>query len=997
MRGFIPKLAHTKKRTNSSFLFLCAIKFGLVLLLALAASGCGKYPSVQDDEKRIEQMSFREIPGVTDVEIDAIERIKKNLVAERRIGFAYAVNNSTEAFFNEDGSIGGYAALFSEWLSGLFGIPFMPKIAEWEELLAGLKSFEFDFTGELTATDERLETHFMTGAIAERPIKIMRIDGSEPLSVLRKIRPLRYAFLEEATALDLVSPYLPAGYEVLFFGDYESAYKALKIHAIDAFFEDGPAEAAFDVYGDVHAEDFYPLIYSPVSLATQNPELAPIISVVQKALNAGVVHYLTKLYNQGYHDYLRRRLELQLTDAEKEYIRRHSTPETAVRIAVEYDNYPASFYNSHDKDWQGVAIDVLHEIERFTGLSFVIGNKLHTEWPELLKMLEVGQVSMITELVWLPEREDHFLWADMPYQQDFYALLSAVEYDNINVNEVLYSRVGLIAGSAYADIFHQWFPQHTNTVNYNSNIDALNGLASGEVDLVMATRNQLLSIVNYLERPGFKANIVFNHSSDSYFGFNRNEDLLCNIISKAQKLTHTDEIFSRWERRVFDYRRKMAQAQRPWLIGASVLLFIVLSLAFIMLQRRRREGRRLELLVGERTRELESVSEAAMAASRAKGEFLANMSHEIRTPINAVTGMTAIARASGDLGRIYDCLDKIGAASRQLLGLINDILDMSKIEARKFELAYEPFSLENMMNNISSIIGVRTAEKKQNFIVDIANDIPQAVVGDEMRLSQIIINLISNAVKFTPENGEIQLTLKRIGVHGGKEELEITVRDTGIGITDEQKARLFNAFVQADSGTAKRFGGTGLGLAISKSLCELMGGGISVESVPGSGSRFIVRVLLDSGSFELLQAAQSSKTPADFHFDGHTLLLAEDIPINREIVIALLEDTDVSIECAENGKIAVDMYCAAPDRYDMIFMDVQMPVMDGYDATIAIREFEKKMGRANGIPIIAMTANAFAEDVEHCLKSGMNGHIAKPIEVPAMLNIAAKYLGGQKP
>jgi signal transduction histidine kinase/CheY-like chemotaxis protein/ABC-type amino acid transport substrate-binding protein len=966
------------------------IGVSFILLLAFVVSGCEKHPIERQADDLFAHITYRDIPGITAGEIDAIEQLKARRASARRDGFVYAMNYSTEAFWNEDGSIGGYAVLFCDWLDGLFGISFKPEIVEWDELIAGLASLEIDFAGDITATNERRKTYFMTGTIAERPIKIMRIDGREPLSVLEKIRPLRYAFLEGSTAHDLVLPYLPTKYEALFLGDYEKVYQAFKINAIDAFFDDGPAEAAFDIYGDIYAEDFYPLIYSPVSLTTQNPELAAIISVVQKALDAGAVHHLTKLYNQGHRDYLRRRLFLQLTDDEKKYIHFHSTPETAVKIAAEYDNYPTSFYNTHEKEWQGVAIDILHSIERFTGLSFSIENKQHTEWTELLRILEDGRVAMITELVWLPERAERFLWADAPYQQDFYALLSAVEYENINVNEVLYSRVGLITGSAYTDIFHQWFPHHANTVDYASNIDALNGLARGEVDLVMATRNQLLSIVNYLERPGFKANIVFNHPSDSYFGFNSDEDTLCSIISKAQRLTHTNEIFSRWERRVFDYRRKMAQAQRPWLIGASVLLLVVLSLVFIMLQRRRREGKRLELLVSERTRELES-------ASRAKSEFLANMSHEIRTPINAVTGMTTIARSSGDLNRIYDCLDKVGAASRQLLGLINDILDMSKIEARKFDLAYEPFSLETMMNNVSSIIGVRTAEKNQRFIVDIAPDIPEVVIGDEMRFSQIIINLLSNAVKFTPENGEIQLTLKRIGVNDGKEELEVAVRDTGIGITDEQKERLFNAFVQADSGTAKRFGGTGLGLAISKSLCELMGGGISVESVHGKGSCFTVRVIFDLGSHDLLQAAHVVKAPSEFHFNGHRLLLAEDVPINREIVIALLEDTDVIIDCAENGKIAVDMYCADPDCYDMIFMDVRMPVMDGYDATVAIRAFESRMKRPKGIPIIAMTANAFAEDVEHCLKSGMDGHIAKPIEVQAMLNLADKYLGEQKP
>jgi signal transduction histidine kinase len=940
--------------------------------------------------------SYREIPGVTAEEIEAVEKIRG-----KRVSFVYAVNYSTEAFLDENNKIGGYASLFCEWLSGLFDIPFEPKIVRWDDLITGLASLSIDFTGELTATDERRKTFYMTDAIAERSIKIMRIAGSEPLSNLEKSRPLVYAFLEGTINYDLVSPYLQDGFKTIFVGGHETAYRALKNGTADAFFEDGPSEAAFDIYGDVIAEDFFPLIYSQVSLSTQNPDLEPIISVVQKALDSvNVYHSLTRLYNQGYLDYLHQRLIMQLTQEEREYIRLHSTPETAVKIAAEYDNYPVSFFNTHISQWQGIALDILGEIEKYTGMSFKVVNSANTEWPELLNTLESGQVSMITEMFLIPERMGRYIWPDDPYQHDFYALLSSVDYENININEVLYSRVGLIEGSAYADVFHSWFPRHTNTKDYASNIDAYEALARGEVDLVMATRNQLLSILNYLELPGFKANIIFNHPSDSYFGFNVNEEILCSIISKAQKNINISEICSNWERRVFDYRRKMVQAQRPWLIGASVLLLCVLSLVVVMLQRKRREEKRLERLVGERTQELEIASKAALAASRTKSEFLANMSHEIRTPINAVTGMTAIARSSKDLNRIYDCLDKIGLASHQLLGLINDILDMSKIEARKFELTHEPFDLHIMADNVKNIINVKTQEKNQVFTVELAPDLPEVVIGDDMRFSQILLNLLSNAVKFTQEGGNIFLTLKRIGSVNGKEEIEASVRDNGIGITKEQMPRLFNTFVQADSGTAKRFGGTGLGLAISKSLAELMGGSISVKSAPDEGSYFTVRVLLERGTRDMLEAAQTVKAPSDFHFNDHTLLLAEDVPINREIVIALLEDTNVTIDCAENGKIAVEKYCADPNRYDMIFMDVQMPVMDGYDATAAIRKFEKEakgktqIKHQNGVPIIAMTANAFAEDVENCLKAGMNGHIAKPIEVEAMLNIADKYLGG---
>jgi signal transduction histidine kinase len=970
----------------------------LIVLISFIIPGCGKKVNKVEYP---EYTSYRQIPAVTPEEISKIEHIKTQLAFKGQYGFKYAMNYTTETFTDEYEDIGGYTALFCGWLSGLFDIPFVPEIKEWDSLVAGLADYSIDFSGEFTPNDERRKTYFMTGAIAERPIKIMRLTGSDPLFVLEKSRPVIYAFLEGATVHGTVSPYLPAEHRhrSIFVANHEAAYAAIKTGAADAFIDDGPVEAAFDIYGDVFAEEFFPLIYIPVSLTTQNPDLAPFISVVNKALEAGALFHLTKLYNQGYRDYQRYRLFSHLTLEERMFITMHSSEERAVIIGGEYDNYPISFYNTYEKEWQGIAFDVLKEIETYTGLRFALVNDKILEWPDLMIMLEDGSISMVTELLKTDTRTGHYLWADTPYHQDNYALISAVEYPNLNVNEVLYSRVGLIEGSAYSDMFNLWFPRHTNTVEYANTIEALTGLSKGEVDLVMATKDQLLSIVNFLELPGYKANIIFNHSSDSYFGFNKEEEILRSVISKAQTLVNSQEIFNRWNYRVFDYRRKMEQAQRPWLFAISALLLCVLFLVAIMWHRRRREGIMLEKLVSERTQELEIATKAAQAASRTKSEFLANMSHEIRTPINAVTGMTAIARSSNDLNRIYDCLDKIGLASRQLLGVINDILDMSKIESRKFEFVHDPFDLHAMAENLKNIISVKTQEKKQRFDVSLSDDLPEVVVGDEMRFSQVLLNLLSNAVKFTPENGEIFMSLRKIRSVNGKEEIEAVVKDSGIGITEKQLSRLFSAFVQAESGTAKRFGGTGLGLVISKSIAEMMGGGITVESEPGKGSRFTVKVLLDPGDHDMLKASKACKEPSDFHFNGHTLLLVEDVPINREIVIALLEDTNVTIDVAENGKEAVDKYSANPNRYDMIFMDIQMPVMDGNDSTLSIRYFEKavkdktELRHPEGVPIIAMTANAFAEDVEHCLKAGMNGHIAKPIEVESMLNVADKYLG----
>ena len=385
--------------------------------------------------------------------------------------------------------------------------------------------------------------------------------------------------------------------------------------------------------------------------------------------------------------------------------------------------------------------------------------------------------------------------------------------------------------------------------------------------------------------------------------------------------------------------------------------------------------------------EMNKQKELAEQASKTKSTFLANMSHEIRTPINAITGMAAIARSTEDVTRIHDCLDKVDAASRQLLGVINDILDMSKIEANRMELAPEAFDLPALFTNLGDIMEVSAEAKQQMLEVTLAPNLPRVAVGDELRLSQIFLNLLSNAVKFTPDHGSIRLSVVCVEVRGEEIELEATVADSGIGISEEQKKRLFSSFEQADKGTSKRFGGTGLGLAISRHLAQLMKGDITLESVFGEGSCFTVRFCLQIGGEELV--VQSAET-LRYDFSGRKALLAEDLAINREIVLALLEESGIQVDCAENGQEALEAYLAAPERYDIIFMDIHMPVVDGYTATRSIRA--SGAATAATVPILAMTANAFAEDVTNCHVAGMNDHIAKPIELPLLLRKMAKLM-----
>jgi signal transduction histidine kinase len=397
--------------------------------------------------------------------------------------------------------------------------------------------------------------------------------------------------------------------------------------------------------------------------------------------------------------------------------------------------------------------------------------------------------------------------------------------------------------------------------------------------------------------------------------------------------------------------------------------------------------------------DIQQARRQAEQASEAKTSFLSNMSHEMRTPLNAVIGMTAIGKTSAENEKKDYCFDRIDSASKHLLDVINDVLDISKIEAGHFDFAPAEFSLERMLQRVVGVMAYRIEEKRQNFRLDIDEGLPPTVVADEQRLGQVVTNLLSNAVKFTGDGGAIDLEARLLGEDEQKARVRVSVRDSGIGISDEQMGRIFSEFEQAENHTSRSYGGTGLGLAISKRIIEMMGGTIGVTSEVGKGSCFSFELEVEKGSGDgetgdahaaALGFLGRAPSEGGVSFAGRRILLAEDLEVNREIVLALLEPTSLEIDCAENGQVAIEMFKGRPDAYDLIFMDIQMPVMDGLEATRVLRALD--LPEAKAVPIVAMTANVFREEIEEYLAAGMTDHIGKPINLEDVIAKLLRYL-----
>lgn len=896
----------------------------------------------------------------------------------------------------------GFIGMTKEGLYEGYGVEYLNEIASytgweyeyifgtWESHMQALKEGRIDFLCHAQRTPEREQEYLFSkySIGAESSVLYAREDDERYYyNDFEAFDGMRIAVLEDSYQNTEFSEFAQKkGFEFTFVEHKTSAdcFRALDQGEVDAVAMGSLAlKTGYKVICRFGSDPFY------FMTGKGNQELIDELDDALGQITAAGSSFEEELYEKYYKDGAAQR-SVNLTREQAAFIEQSEE----IQIALLPSRKPFSYLDENG-EITGITVDTLDLIAERSGFTFTY--TMIPEGEHVIDYLARNPDAFVAgAMVDNPEfRGEFFLVSDALYMDDIaLACMNGSEY-NMNAKEGSYRLVIPANYVALNDYIKSNYPQF-EVIECGATEDCLQMVLDGKADFVAQNVNVLKP---YLANPHYEGmavlptffmeeetGIVTTHSREHELVigiFNRCLETITQKELSQFAVNHTvgNAYQMTWRDVLYKFRYSF------FAIFLLVLLIFALMGAFII--SRRKSYRRLE----EKNIQLGDAVAQANEANQAKSRFLASMSHEIRTPMNAIVGLTELAKNhSEEPVQLLEYLEKIETSSKVLLGIINDVLDMSAIESKKLKIARKPFLLHDILGPIGDVYSTQCRQKGIRFALDAEEIVHDCLVGDSLRLNQVLFNLISNACKFTAEGGKVIVKVQELPAQGEKIYYKFTVTDTGEGMSKEMISRLFRPFEQEAPDTAQRHGGSGLGLSITQNLVNLMGGNITCRSEKGRGTRFTVSlpfVAQEAPAGSESMAAEAQETNESYDFGGQRVLLAEDTQINAEIVRELLGLVHLEVDHAWNGKEAVERFVEeAPGTYLAILMDVQMPVMNGYEAAQEIRSLARE--DAGKIPIFAMTANAFTEDVSEALNAGMNGHIAKPVDTQVLYRTLRK-------
>ena len=748
------------------------------------------------------------------------------------------------------------------------------------------------------------------------------------------------------------------------FDDYDLLFQAFDSKQVDVLAAEGDG-----AYGRESAEILYPFGASDYFLCVSihRPDLLTQLNTAQTQLMTDEPNYISSLRAKYYPVSISSRA---FTSAEKEWI----ASNTALKIGYLNDYLPYSD-TDEDNNVNGMIKELIPQLlERLAITTIQPVYKGYNSYDEMIAAMNVSEVDVIFPVGGgLYYSEENGIYQSNAVTSSITELVSLSDTDYINTQTFAINKNNRMQ---YYYIINN-FP-NARIIYFSSIDECLEAVLSDRVDCT--TINGLRSDILKNRRYRNLHMHQLKTSDDRCFGIQIGNEGLLRLINRGMNIVGTEyaqELSYKYSQQLYDYSISDFIKDHMYVFGSLILFVIVIIL----------------ILLIRDSKHYKAALDAAENANHAKTIFLNNMSHDIRTPMNAIVNFTELAQISvDDKKKTSDYLSKISLSSKHMLSIINDVLDMSRIESGMVTIAEETINISSLIEDLKTIIQPAVEEKLQHFTVDISGIKNQIILTDKLRLNQLLLNILSNAVKFTNERGNISLKVSEEEVPAENKQpqtsmYEFRIKDDGIGMSREFQKIIFDSFTRERTSTVSGIQGTGLGMAITKKIVDMLGGTIEVQSEEGQGSEFIVRIpckISSEKNEQVEQSGQVKEAPVKADFSGKRVLLAEDNEMNQMIAVENLENVGFAVEVANDGLEAVEKVSAnSAGYYDVILMDIQMPKMDGYEAARRIRAMPEP--EKASVPIVAVTANAFGEDCEAALKAGMNKHLAKPYDIPQII------------